>query len=126
MFQPRPPIFVSDKGDLTVHRSVESALRYVEPWDVSESLVAFDADGHRLRIRAEGVKRTRFSVGGGETVLDEAQSGQPDAAGLKALLRDYITRVGAEELGVDSEWMAAADLPDLVTAVIKYWEPNVI
>lgn len=120
MFEPRPPIFVADRGDLTVHRSVQDALNYVEPWDVSESLEAFDADGHRLKIIAEGVKRTRRSVSGGTTRLDERAPGAAEPGALRAILKDYIKRVGPGRFGWNDQRLTTASLADLVSAVAAF------
>lgn len=120
MIEVTPPIFVADRGDLDVFPSVGEALAYVEPWDVTDTLQAFDAVGRRLKIAAEGVKRTRWSVGGGTTLLDERNSGDLAPDVLAAILRDYIDKVGPARLGWDRERLDAASLGDLVFAVASY------
>ena len=116
-----PPIFVADKGDLDVFTSIGEALAYVEPWDVTDDLQAFDASGRRLKIAAEGVIRTRRSVGGGTTLLDERHSGDPAPDVLAAILRDYMEAVGPARFGWDHEQVHAASLGDLVSAVAAFY-----
>lgn len=115
-----PPIFIADKGDLDVFPSLGDALAYVEPWDVTDDLEAFDASGRRLRIASEGVKRTRRSVGGGTTLLDERNSGDPAPDVLVAILRDYIERVGPARFGWTHEQVQGASLGHLVSAVALF------
>jgi hypothetical protein len=121
MIQTTPPIFVADSGDLDVFRSVGEALAYVEPWDVSATLQVFDASGRRLKIVAEGVKRTRRTVSGGSTLLDEGAPVERAPSALAAVLRDYIGSVGPVRFGWDHERLAAASLEDLVSAVAVHY-----
>lgn len=116
MFEPRPPIFVYDLGDLTVHRSVQDALSYVEPWCVTETLEASDADGHRIKIKAEGVTKTRFTVGDGETLFDREASGELAPEALAAILQDYLH--GSKW---DDEWIKTASLDNLVAAMVEFY-----
>jgi len=119
--EPLPPIFVADRGDLDVFRSVEDMLAYVEPWDVSESLQVFDAHGQRLALKAEGVKRTRFTVGGGRTLLDRGTPEEHVPEVLAAILRDYVRQVGTSHFGWDDEDLRTASLEDLVSAVAEHF-----
>ena len=121
MFEPHPPIFIHDSGELTAYRSIEEALNDVEPWDVSESLEVFDAEGHRIIIRAEGVKRTKFTVGNGTTSFDDDSSGEHQPEILDAILRRYIDQVGASRVGLDGEQFAVSQLRDLVEALSRHF-----
>ncbi len=121
MIEITPPIFVADKGDLDVFSTVGEALAYVEPWDVTDDLQAFDARGRRLKIAAEGVKRTRRSVGGGTTLLDERNSGDPAPDALAAILRDYIEQVGPARFGWEHDQVHEASLGDLVSTVAAFY-----
>jgi hypothetical protein len=111
-----PPIFLFS-DDVESFESVELMLRHVEPWDVSDEMRAFDSVGRRLKLRAEGVVRTRRTVGGGRTLLDWTRSDQVAAAELATLLREYVLAVGHEQPGLSRADLDAAPLSQLVAFV---------
>ncbi|MEM9041439.1 MAG: hypothetical protein AAGD33_16200 [Actinomycetota bacterium] len=103
--------------DLVSFDSVELMLRYVEPWDVSDSDQAFDAAGRRIVLSGRDVKRRRFWVSGGSTVVDLGRSGAPAPDELEGLLRRYIANVGSERLGVELVDLESVLLDRLVATV---------
>ena len=118
-----PPIFlVSD--DVRSFDSIELMVRCVEPWDVTEDVRAFDSTGRRLRIRGTGVRRTRWTVGGGETWVDFDASGEPAADELADVLRDYVDRLvkhlGEERVGLSATAAATLRLDQLVPAISRW------
>lgn len=114
-----PPLFhFSD--DLVVFDSLTAMTRYIEPWDVHESDRAFDARGRRIVLRGVGVKRTRWSVGGGETIFDGDSSGEHTPEELADLLRDYVRGSrGADRFGLNRADLDATPLDALVIAVAR-------
>jgi len=117
MVEITPPVFVCGDGDVSVFMSIKDALAFVEPWDVDEDLEVFDSRGTRLVFRAEGVDRTRFTVGGGETLLDKDSSGESGPGALATFLRDFLQAVGVEQVGWDDRRLQSAPFEDLVTTV---------
>ncbi len=108
-----PTVFVVDDG-VCSFGSVEAMLRYFEPWDVTEQTRVFDSNGRRIVVRAEGVQRTRFTVGGGVVKVDVESSGADESFQLLAALRSYVLSVGPERSGVSAAEADAADLGRLV------------
>ena len=103
--------------DLVSFDSVELMLRYVEPWDVSDSDQAFDATGRRIVLSGEDVKRRRSWVSGGSTVVDRGRSGALALEERDALLRRYVANVGSERLGVELADLESVPLDRLVATV---------
>lgn len=106
--------------DLESFGSVDAMLRYVEPWDVGEDMQAFDARGHRLKLRADGVVHGKWTVGSGTTLLDEARSGEPASEEMARLLRNYAVRLGCERFGVTEGYIEGASLAELVAMVAPF------
>jgi hypothetical protein len=114
-----PPVFfVSD--DVCSFDSLDALLGYVEPWDVDASSGTFDALGRRVVLRAEGVARTRRTVGGGGTGIDQPASGGDASAELATALRDYLKRLGAERNDVAAEQLEGAPLSTLVSLAHRW------
>lgn len=113
-----PPIFLVD-DDVISFDSIEDMVRWVEPCDVADDDRAFDADGRRLMLRASGVRRTRWTVGGGETWVDFEASGEVAPDELADLLRGYVRRLADRARMTEAE-IATAPLHVLV-AVASYW-----
>ena len=112
-----PPIFLFDE-DVAAFDSIDSMVRYIEPWDVTDEMRAYDSTGRRLQVRASGVQRTRWTVGGGRTWIDFEASGDLAADELAELLRAYVARVGAERMGVQPA--ATLPLDELVAVVHRF------
>lgn len=111
-----PPLFhFSD--DLAVFDSLYAMTRYIEPWDVEESARAFDCQGRRIVLRGVGVRRTRWSVGGGDTLFDAERSGERRPEELAELLREYVHAAGPERFGLRRADVDSTPLDALVTAV---------
>lgn len=114
-----PPIFLVDDDDVSSFDSIEDMVRFVEPCDVTDHDRVFDAAGRRLVLRASGVRRTRWTVGGGETSVDFEASGEAAAEELCVHLRKYVRRLADRARMTESE-IGTAPLNVLV-AVASYW-----
>jgi hypothetical protein len=112
------PFFLFDRGEVDVLGSIEEVLGFVEPWDVTDSLEVFDSRGVRIGLRAEGVQRTKFTVGGGRTELDPSSPWPSDPDVLAGRLRAFAQAVGPERLQCDVE---TSTLDDLVRVVSKFF-----
>lgn len=110
------PIFVFG-DDLTSFDSVETATRYIEPWDADDVTEAFDATGRPVLVIGEGVVRTRRTVSGGRTVIAIDRSAEPEPAALATALRRYVERTGAQRFGLAEPELATVPLDLLVRAV---------
>ncbi|MGB2715299.1 MAG: hypothetical protein WBC51_14035 [Vicinamibacterales bacterium] len=76
----QPPIVVVDGSDVSIHASLDDVIGFLEGPDVEDdSCKVFDSVGRRIRLGAEGVRRTRFTVDIGtvnlESVDKEASGG---------------------------------------------------
>ena len=109
-----PPFFVFS-DDVESFDSVGALLQYVEPWDVTSVSAVFDSAGRRLKLRADGVVRTRRTVGDGWTSVDRQGSPPPDGAALTAQLREHALRTERTP-GVPAD-VARMALPELVALV---------
>lgn len=116
----RPPLFVFEGFDLVICQSIEELYREIEPWDVSDRVEVFDSSGARLLVHTEGVSRTRFTVGGGEVVVDGIDAGQGSAARFRWSLEQYVQAVGVGRLGLDGSDVEALPLGTLVEAVVRF------
>jgi hypothetical protein len=113
-----PPIFLVD-DDVISFDSIEHMVRFIEPCDVSDDVRAFDAAGRRLVLRASGVRRTRWTVGGGESSVDFEASGEVAADELADGLRNYLCRL-ADRTRMQQAEVETAPLHVLVAAA-SYW-----
>jgi hypothetical protein len=95
-----PPIIAGEPFDLAFFRSTEDAALYFEPPDVRDgSLVAYDAEGRRLRFGVEtGVRPGGFLWWRWTTKIehvtlspDTAAVARPDE--LATLLRGWLARM---------------------------------
>lgn len=110
-----PLFYFSD--DVQSFDSMEALLGFVEPWDVELTDRGFDARGCRVVLSGGAVVRRRFSVGGGETVLNEARSGDVAADELEGLLEQLIRSGPSHRFNVDSRTARELPLGELVAAV---------
>ena len=110
------PIFVF-ADDLRSFDSVDGATAYIEPWDVAEVTEAFDAVGGRLIVTADGVDRTRHTVGGGRTSISRHPTAEADPSALATLLWGYLSKVDLDQSGFNPIEERAAPLAELVQAV---------
>jgi hypothetical protein len=78
------------------------------------------ARGQRLRL-SRRVERTKFTVRGGRTVLDQGAPEEHAPEVLAAILRDYVGRVGPSHFGLDDEIVRTASLGDLVSIVEEHF-----
>ncbi len=111
-----PPIFVF-ADDLSSFDSVDDATAYIEPWDVAEVTEAFDGVGRRLIVTADGVERTRHTVGGGTTTIVVDPTAGADPSPLGRLLRSYLAEIDLEGFGLTDLDLRTAPLAELVEAV---------
>lgn len=111
------PPFFHWSDDLLSFDSVESMCAFIEPWDVQEGDLAFDACGRRVVLRSVGVRRSWGSVGGGSTELDVGASGALAADEFADVLRDYLRRADPTGSQLPAVDLDLASLGELVSAV---------
>ncbi len=105
------PVFVVEGGDVEVHASLDEAISSLEGIDVADGVYqVFDAAGRRIRLRAEGVKRGRFTVDVGKVYLDRIEESSDGPSELLGALRQYARRLGRTDLD-------SAALGDLIEAI---------
>lgn len=97
------------------HAAIAELVAYVEPWDVDGVIGAYDALGRPIRLHADGVVRTRWTVGGDRTRHTFAP-GEDRSAELARTLSTYLEHVGAERTGMTKRELDAAPLATLVDA----------
>ncbi len=57
----KPPIIITEHGDVSIFESPDDAQMYLEPIDVENGeYQAYDKDGHILNLRVIGVDRPSF------------------------------------------------------------------
>lgn len=96
----KPPVFVIEANDVSVHSSLEDAALQLEPIDVKDNLyAAYDSEGRLLHLEPEG-HRVKISL-----VEEVPRHGHE----LEEALRRYLTAIGKPE-GRDPQ----CDLPCLV------------
>lgn len=110
------PIF-NFGDDLISFSSIEGMTNFIEPCDVEDTDRAFDAQGRRIKLRGVGVKRTRFTVGGGETVFDSQESGELASTEFAELLRNDVRRLGPARFGLFEDEVDSLPLDRLVKVV---------
>lgn len=116
------PVFLFFDGDLEIVVDIDSLIRAVEPWDVSEALEIFDVSGAIIRIHAEGVRRTRFTVGGGEVVFDGVEQRSDAAVRFRELLLDYIAAVKPRRFELEAADLEHLQLRQLAERVASFFE----
>ena len=114
------PPFFHFSDDLIVFDMLEDMIHFIEPCDVDDGDRVFDSQGRRVVLRAEGVERTRWTVGGGTTMFDAAASGASAPDDLAERLRDHARAVGLDRLGLASDRLDQLDLAALVEAVAGF------
>ena len=91
MKAPTPPIFIVEGLDVTVHRSVEDAQSWLEPWWIKQKEgVAYDAEGRLLHLK---ISKRHISM-----TLAEEEPKHP--SGLESILRRFLKAIG-EPIGDD-------------------------
>jgi hypothetical protein len=97
----KPPIIISEPGNIDLFRSVQEAERYLEPPDVENGrIIVHDSEGRRLSlevvtepnttlfgIRINGIGTERIKIGSEESLPVHGNE-------LKQLLIDFLVRVG--------------------------------
>jgi hypothetical protein len=111
------PIFNFTDDDLITFSSIEAMKTWIEPWDVQDADRCFDAEGRRITLRGVGVRRTRWTVGGGETVFDPQHSGELATAEFDSRLREYLVRVGSARFGLTESDVESLPLARLIAVV---------
>jgi hypothetical protein len=110
----KPPIIVSESGDLSIFRSVQDAEQYLEGPDVLENLyVAYDCEGRLLRLEAKGAKNSKFlrmtTWDIGKVIITSTESEPSHVKDLEKLLRGFL-----EKLGTTPSSLEGATLTELL------------
>lgn len=92
-------------------------LAYVEPIDTREVRAVFDAEGHRLAIRVQGVKSQGRWVGGGR-VWVERESSSAVAGELDSMLRSALSN-RFRGFGFTEDAVANLDHAALIAAAVR-------
>ncbi|MGL4745929.1 MAG: hypothetical protein ACRCXL_16285 [Dermatophilaceae bacterium] len=96
-----PPIVVDDRGDIALYATLEAASRELEAIDVLDAIYeVFDSRGRRLSVTA---------AGGLVSIRLDPQS-VPESDELLRRLRHFISRVGADRVGVEDAESASLDV----------------
>ncbi len=104
----KAPIFVYETNNLDVFESVSAAERYVEPPDVLSGVFsAYDSEGRLLKLAVSADGR-RVVVQPGESIPQHVQE-------LVTIITAFLAAVG-----VPSEWLGSASLPELVNKALEY------
>jgi hypothetical protein len=89
----KPPIILSDEGDVALFESIEDFERYVESPDIASYRV-FDAAGQVIRLATEhstsAQSRSVNIVPVGRVTVSESQVNE--IAQLETLVRDFLAR----------------------------------
>lgn len=97
------PLILIGDGELLLFRTMEEVALAIEPVDALEGeFELFDAHGLVLTVEGVDVHRTRFTAGGGRTVVSIAEPQRERREVLAAKLQEYLGRVfGFSEDGAD-------------------------
>ncbi len=105
-----PPIVTDDHGDIALHASVEAACQEIEAIDVRDGVYdVFDSRGRRLSL---GVSEGLVQIW-----IDPQADPEPEE--LARRLRHFMTRVGADRIGVHD--VEAASLDDALLALTRFF-----
>lgn len=127
MIEPRPPIFIEESGDVESYDALSQAELDVEAVDIRNKMFQFfDSEGVVLepnvvasagqsgflrRFLSPQVERVKL------VAPDDAER-RPEL--LKAILRDFLSRVGTKAAGMSDEELARAGLDELIEAMTRY------
>jgi len=103
----KPPIIVSDPGDIFIFESVEAAERYIEPWGL-EQLSAYDSEGRLLSL----------TPGDYVAHIDLAEKEPSHANELRNVLVCYLWEVGPR-VGISRDWLLEASLEQIVSVTLE-------
>jgi hypothetical protein len=118
----KPPIIVSDPGDIAIFRSVQDAERCLETPDVKEGrLKIYDSEGRLLSLEAEsepdepflGLKSFMRGVDIGIVRIGREESPQTHGDELRQILVEFLIAIGANQ---ESLW--GTTLEDALAQVI--------
>lgn len=117
----KPPIIVSDAGNIYLFRSVQEAERYLEPPDVEDGqTIVHDSEGRRLSLEivAEpSIKLLGLAINSIETGRIGREESLPIHGNeLKQLLIDFLVRVGAAPESFDN-----TTLEDVLGKATQSW-----
>ena len=91
----QPPVIVIDGLDVSLYPTVEAAMLDLEGVDVADGVYrVFDAVGRKITLRAEGVRRGRWSVDIGTVHLDGADAVPTGVEELQRALLDHLGACG--------------------------------
>jgi hypothetical protein len=103
----KTPIFINERGDVSVFESVEDAEHYIEPIDVANNeYVGYDSEGRLLQLTVTDANRVN---------IRSAESVPRHAAELRKALTWFLSYVGVSE-----NWLSNASLQELVEKMLEY------
>ena len=94
----KPPIIVSDPGDISIFRSAEEAERYLELPDVKDGqTIVYDSEGRRLSLEVLSEPDSKFlgiTISGAERVATgREESSTISGDKLRQLLIDILIKI---------------------------------
>lgn len=93
---PLPPIIVVDGHDVSLYPTVDAAILGLEGIDVADGVYrVFDAVGRKITLRAEGVRRGRWTVDIGTVHFDDVEVVPTGADELRRVLLNHLDTWGA-------------------------------
>ena len=103
----KPPIIANNFGDVLFFRSKRDAEVYIESIDVrNNEYVIYDSEGRLLQV----------TVNSNNTVVIQTAEEEPThASQLRELLQKHLLA-----LGVPSEWVAKALLPEIIVKRLEF------
>lgn len=105
----KPPIIVSEHGDIEFYASTEDAELDLEATDVRNGeYIAYDSEGRLLHLAIRQKKR-RWTMPVEVVAITESEEVPTHDDELREALVDFFSR-----LGVDEEWLGRATLNELV------------
>ena len=98
----KPPIIVSDPGNIYLFKSVQEAERYLEPPDVKDSqTIVYDSEGRRLSLEVVSEPDTKLvgivvsGIGIDKVTIGREESLPVNGDELRQVLIDFLVRTGS-------------------------------
>lgn len=109
----KPPLFISESGDVSAYSTAEAAGSSVEAIDVKDNrYVAYDSEGRLLSLKIVPKKSKflflfEFSIE--FVVIEPAEEKPGHAKELQKVLTDFLIRIGSPK-----EWLEKASFEEIV------------